>query len=105
VPARRYEKAGRTVSDPDILDAELERLRGATAAIEPSPGFAARASARASARREPDGWGSIVQVGRFLIPVAALAAVATLVVAVRSEHDYDEAVAMAWDDDDTELRW
>jgi hypothetical protein len=93
--------------DEDI-DARLARLTRATRDVEPRRDFGARV-ARAVADQgpsssaiEPSWIDDIVRSARRLVPVAALAAVLSIVWAVQSDRAYDDAFAASYGDVETE---
>jgi hypothetical protein len=88
----------------DEIDVRLARIGEATRGIRPPADF----GARVMKALEPETQGIFVggtlwTVGRRLVPIAALAAVAALVWAVRTDAAVEDALATSYDV--TEVEW
>ena len=86
------------------VDIRLERLARATDGVRPRPDFGARV-ARALEGEQRDG--VLVELGRparRILPALALAAAVSLVWAVESDRDFDEALSV-YGDETVELEW
>jgi hypothetical protein len=77
-------------------DERFARIERATAAIRPSPGFAARVMRKIGAEREL-GWLDATWLSsRRLLPIAALAAALAVVWAVQSDKSVDDELAASY---------
>jgi hypothetical protein len=91
-----------TVTDgkeQETVDRRLRRLADATRDLAPPPGLADRLAQRASAtRRRPRGLAAVVlPFGRPALVAAALAAAASVTLAIQVEGSADESIAEAVD--------
>lgn len=87
--------------DSDDLDARLARLSGATAGVQPRPGFAGRVMGRIAQEQHGTLWALKTPARRFF-PIGMLAAALALVWAVSVDDQVNEALAI---NDDVELSW
>ncbi len=83
------------------LDARLARLSGATAGVQPRPGFSLRVMGRLEREQLGTLWALKAPTRRFF-PIGMLAAALALVWAISVDDQVNEAMAI---NDDVELSW
>lgn len=95
------------MTDPnDELEAELGRLAGATERLRPTAGFRARVLAAVVATEAPRDWrAGVVRFGGAMLAVAALSAIASLFVALRTDRATDDSVALTYGMEMEEAGW
>lgn len=92
----------------DPIDARLQALAHRTAGVRPRADFGARVMAAIGDEAAPGSTGfasGTWRIGWRVLPVAAIAACAALVLAVKSASLYDDALVGTYDESNVELGW
>lgn len=96
------------VVNDEVIDQKLEELAHRTAGVRPRADFQARVMAAIHDEPTPTSSGLVSGTGRLgwrVLPLAALAACAALLLAVHSESVYDDTLVSTYDESNLELGW
>lgn len=98
------------MSTDDEIELQLGALSHRTAGVVPRADFAKRVMAAVEAEAEGPASSGFLGIGTWrmgwrVLPAAALAACAALVLAVQSSSSYDDALVSTYDESTVELSW